>query len=174
MNVARVCRLVQSEQPTEIPQPGEMVLLFEALHCTLLQANKTRMSEQRFSLVSSMRLHPSRLVSEELSSPTAILNMHSNLASKMGVSFGNSCDGPQARKRISDYPLAQRTPRSYQNVEAQKRLCLVAEEHQKLQVRATKHPWEWPNPPWDRLYIEFEGPSQGKMILVIVDGIQFG
>jgi len=31
------------------------------------------------------------------------------------------------------------------------------------------HPWQWPARPWTRLHIDFAGPVDGKMLLVIVD-----
>ena len=36
-------------------------------------------------------------------------------------------------------------------------------------ARAPMHPWEWPDRPWARLHIDYAGPVNGKMILVIVD-----
>ena len=29
--------------------------------------------------------------------------------------------------------------------------------------------WEWPSPPWSRIHIDYAGPLQGKMFLVVVD-----
>ena len=34
---------------------------------------------------------------------------------------------------------------------------------------ASLHPWEWPSQPWSRLHIDFAGPFEGKMFLVVVD-----
>ena len=31
------------------------------------------------------------------------------------------------------------------------------------------YPWEWPSVPWKRIHIDYAGPCEGKMILVIVD-----
>ena len=31
------------------------------------------------------------------------------------------------------------------------------------------HPWQWPTHPWTRLQIDFAGPVDGKMLLIIVD-----
>ena len=36
-------------------------------------------------------------------------------------------------------------------------------------AEAPLHPWEFPGRPWSRLHIDYAGPVQGKMILVIVD-----
>ena len=32
-----------------------------------------------------------------------------------------------------------------------------------------EHPWEWPGKAWYRLHIDYMGPFEGKMILVIAD-----
>ena len=34
---------------------------------------------------------------------------------------------------------------------------------------ALLHPWEWPHRPWARLHIDYAGPLEGKMLLVVVD-----
>ena len=34
---------------------------------------------------------------------------------------------------------------------------------------APLHPWLWPSQPWQRIHIDFAGPIQGKMMLVVVD-----
>ncbi|CAB4007397.1 Uncharacterized protein K02A2.6, partial [Paramuricea clavata] len=31
------------------------------------------------------------------------------------------------------------------------------------------HPWEWPTTPWQRIHLDFAGPFQGRMFLIIVD-----
>ncbi|XP_054707489.1 uncharacterized protein K02A2.6-like [Uloborus diversus] len=35
--------------------------------------------------------------------------------------------------------------------------------------RIKRHPWEWPNGPWQRIHVDFAGPFMGKMFLVVVD-----
>ena len=47
--------------------------------------------------------------------------------------------------------------------------CAKCQEHQKLPAKAPMHPWEWPSRPWGRIHVDYTGPIQGKMILVIVD-----
>ena len=34
---------------------------------------------------------------------------------------------------------------------------------------APLHPWSWPTRPWGRLHLDYAGPFEGKMILIIVD-----
>jgi len=34
---------------------------------------------------------------------------------------------------------------------------------------AALHPWSWPEWPWQRLHIDFAGPFQGSMFMLVVD-----
>ena len=43
------------------------------------------------------------------------------------------------------------------------------QEHQKLPTKAPMHLWEWPDRPWACVHIDYAGPIQGRMILVMVD-----
>lgn len=54
-------------------------------------------------------------------------------------------------------------------IELDVKMCTACQEHQKLPAKAPMHPWEWPDNPWARLHIDYAGPLNGKMILVIVD-----
>ncbi|XP_044139657.1 uncharacterized protein K02A2.6-like [Bufo gargarizans] len=40
---------------------------------------------------------------------------------------------------------------------------------QRPQKRGTLQPWPWPTEPWSRLHLDFAGPIQGKMYLIVVD-----
>ena len=35
--------------------------------------------------------------------------------------------------------------------------------------RAPLHPWEWPSKPWSQIHMDFAGPYQSYMFLVIID-----
>ena len=54
-------------------------------------------------------------------------------------------------------------------IETHVRACDSCQQLSKVPARAPLHPWEWPGRPWYRLHIDFAGPFEGKMILVIVD-----
>ena len=47
--------------------------------------------------------------------------------------------------------------------------CAVCQEHSKLPANANLHPWEWPGKTWYRMHIDYAGPFEWKIILVIVD-----
>ena len=34
---------------------------------------------------------------------------------------------------------------------------------------APLHPWKWPTKPWSRLHLDFAGPLQNKMFLILID-----
>ena len=34
---------------------------------------------------------------------------------------------------------------------------------------APLHPWLWPTHPWQRIHIDYAGPVDGRMMLVVVD-----
>ena len=47
--------------------------------------------------------------------------------------------------------------------------CVECLENQKTPEKASIHPWEMPNKPWSRIHVDYAGPIDGKMILVMVD-----
>ena len=47
--------------------------------------------------------------------------------------------------------------------------CSECQQSRPSPQVAPLHPWEWPNRPWARLHIDFAGPLQGKMFMVLVD-----
>ena len=47
--------------------------------------------------------------------------------------------------------------------------CQTCQLQQAKPPVAPLHPWKWPSQPWTRLHIDFAGPMNGKMYLVIID-----
>ena len=47
--------------------------------------------------------------------------------------------------------------------------CSECQQHQPTQPVAPLHPWAWPTRPWAHLHLDYAGPVQGKMILVLID-----
>ena len=54
-------------------------------------------------------------------------------------------------------------------IELAVRSCDACQMVQKSASPSQLHPWEWPGKPWTRLHIDYAGPFEGKMLLVIVD-----
>lgn len=55
------------------------------------------------------------------------------------------------------------------NLQEKVRECSECQLHQKSPALAPLHPWEWPERSWTRLHIDYAGPFQGKMFLIVVD-----
>lgn len=47
--------------------------------------------------------------------------------------------------------------------------CPECQEIQSLPPTQPMQPWSWPTRPWSRLHLDFAGPLDGRMFLVIVD-----
>ena len=47
--------------------------------------------------------------------------------------------------------------------------CTTCQLHSKQPPVAPLHPWEWPGRTWHRIHIDYAGPFEGRMILIIVD-----
>lgn len=43
------------------------------------------------------------------------------------------------------------------------------QKHQKSPPTAPLHPWEWRDSPWSRIHLDYAGPFQGEMFLLILD-----
>ena len=60
-------------------------------------------------------------------------------------------------------------PQLNQEIVSTVRQCSLCQEISNDPPKAPLHPWNWPHSPWDRLHIDYAGPLEGKMLLVIVD-----
>ena len=47
--------------------------------------------------------------------------------------------------------------------------CGQCEENPRQPTRAPLRPWLFPQKPWSRVHVDYAGPTEGKMILVVVD-----
>lgn len=54
-------------------------------------------------------------------------------------------------------------------IEEKSKTCLSCQQNQKAPCLSPLHPWSWPEAPWQRIHIDFAGPFEGRMFLVIVD-----
>ena len=56
-----------------------------------------------------------------------------------------------------------------QEIEQLVQMCTECQQERLSPPSAALHPWLWPTRPWTRLHIDFAGPMEGKMFLVVVD-----
>lgn len=47
--------------------------------------------------------------------------------------------------------------------------CSGCQQNQKMPAKTPLHPWEWATTPWQRIHIDYAGPFQNSMFLVVVD-----
>ena len=47
--------------------------------------------------------------------------------------------------------------------------CDVCQQTRKDPPTTQLHPWVWPDKPWTQVHIDYAGPLEGKMFLLIAD-----
>ena len=47
--------------------------------------------------------------------------------------------------------------------------CAHCQENQPSLPSSPMRPWSWPTRPWSRLHVDYAGPIDGKMLLVVID-----
>ena len=60
-------------------------------------------------------------------------------------------------------------PRLDHDIEMAVKQCRICQQVQPLPPSAPLWPWSWPIQPWSRLHVDFAGPVEGKILLVVVD-----
>ena len=56
-----------------------------------------------------------------------------------------------------------------QAIEDMVRHCSDCQRVQASPPSAPLHPWKWPTCPWAQLHVDFAGPMDGRMYLIVVD-----
>ena len=56
-----------------------------------------------------------------------------------------------------------------QEIEAVAKACVDCQAVKSAPAKAPLHPWIWPDKPWLWIHVDFTGPFQGRMFLLIVD-----
>ena len=55
------------------------------------------------------------------------------------------------------------------DIEETVRGCTECQVNQATSPVAPLQPWSWPTRPWARLHLDYVGPVQGKMYLILID-----
>lgn len=55
------------------------------------------------------------------------------------------------------------------DIEALAKSCQKCQSNRSMPQVAPLHPWLWPTQPWQRVHIDYAGPVEGKMLLIVVD-----
>ena len=60
-------------------------------------------------------------------------------------------------------------PELNKQIEAMTKSCTHCQKVKNAPSVAPLHPWNWPSMPWQRIHVDFAGPFQGQMFLIVVD-----
>ncbi|GAB1859781.1 hypothetical protein CAJAP_00860 [Camponotus japonicus] len=55
------------------------------------------------------------------------------------------------------------------DIEGIARACTECGKHAHAPPKYREHHWEYPKGPWERIHIDYAGPVEGMMLLIIVD-----
>jgi transposase InsO family protein len=180
-------RLPLPETPTFVPTPEEVILSLGVIDESPITAEHIRkwtLSDPVLSQVRHFVEHGWPIATPDGLSPYS--SRKSEISVQQGIlMWGNRVIVPPQAREILLNELHMTHPgivrmkglaRSHlwwpgldQEIENKVRDCHMCQTHNKMPTQASLHPWEWPGRPWHRIHIDYIGPFEGHMILVIVD-----
>ena len=187
INPDTLSRLPLPDHPKDVPLPGEMVLLFETLNSSPLTAAEIRSLTDKDPLLSRVR---SNVLRGWHDTDQPAMRPYQSRSSELSVQDGCLLWGsrvvipPRGRAIFlsllhEGHPGITRMktlargyvwwPSMDSELEDSVKRCSKCQEHQRLPAKAPMHPWEWPDRPWARIHVDYAGPIEGKMVLIMVD-----
>ena len=168
------------------PQPAEVVLSMSVIDATPATAAKVAQWTSKDPSLSLVQICPGRLASRgaqglTVIEPTSTRVIQYGRMLAAGIARHHSTPGREQLLQAlhEGHPGITRMKalaRSYTwwpsidaEIELAVRSCDACQMVQKSASPSQLHPWEWPGKPWTRLHIDYTGPFEGKMLLVIVD-----
>ena len=170
------------------PEPGDYVLLFNALESTAVNCDKIRHWTHRDPVLAQVKQFI--MQGWPHTCPDSQIQPYFNRQSELSMHDGCIMWGsrvvipPQGRKYMLEelhdtHPGISRMKslaRSYvwwpqidKDLESTVQKCHNCQVNRKSPPVANLHPWEWPQEPWSRVHIDFAGPFMGHNFLIIVD-----
>ena len=186
-NADALSRLPLPEAPSQVPLPGETILLMEKLQgspVTATQVKRWTDCDPVLSQVRHMVLHGCRDTDKAEMQPYS--RRKNELSVQDGcVLWGSRVVIPSAgRNRVMDelhegHPGISRIkglarsvvwwPGIDADLEKKVKECTSCQDNPKSPAPAPLHPWDWPEHPWARIHIDHAGPFLGKTFLIVVD-----
>ena len=188
-NADGLSRLPLPDTPTNVPVPGDILLLTSHLaENSTVTADSIRRETIRDPILSKvMRSVQNGWQDQEHSIDMREYTKHKDeLSVEMGcILWGSRVIVPSKFRRRILQELHEGHPgmvkmkslaRSFvwwpqldNDIEHVVNECSACQTCKKNPHEAPLHPLDWPSKPWDRIHIDYAGPILGKMILVIVD-----
>ena len=177
-------RLPLPDSPRTVPLPGETTLTLNMLESLPVTADQIQKWTSRDPTLSKVRLLLSsgwkKTDQPDLAPYQTKLNLHDGC-----ILWGSRVVvPPSGRERILDelhegHPGISRMKslaRSFvwwpgldKSLEQKVKTCDASLTSRNLPAVAPIQPWEWPERPWSRLYVDYAGPLFGHMFLVVMD-----
>ena len=188
-NADALSRLPLRASKTETPRPAELIHLMERLDSSPLSSTQIRQWTDTDPILSAIRRRvqegwPAR--EEERPDLLPYHRRRYELSTEgVCVLWGNRVVIPcKGRKRALEilhesHPGIVRMkslargymwwPGMDKEIEECVRACTVCQSTRKQPPVAPPHPWAWPEKPWARVHIDYAGPFEGRMFLLIID-----
>ena len=187
-NADALSRLPLPQTPRDTPQPAETVLMMEHLNSTPITATRIRALTQTDPLLSRVKQFVQHgwpnVVKDDSLKP--FWHRKVELSCQDGcILWGNRVVVPKAvreevlRELHDAHPGETRMkrlarmfvwwPGIIQEIEATVKKCPQCQKNRANPPLAPLMPWHWPTRPWSRLHIDFAGPFQNNMYLVLID-----
>lgn len=187
-NADALSRLPLPETTSYSPAPGDIVNLLEQMDNTAVNTRTIRTATRHDPVLSKVYSYvmtgwPSETLQEHFKPFTSRkneLSVHEGCVLwGSRVVIPHKCEQQVLELLHDTHPGMTRMKslaRSYvwwpnldADIENKVKHCDVCQRSRPLPAAQPLHPWEWPGKPWCRLHLDYLGPFQGKMILVIVD-----
>lgn len=175
------------ESPPDVPLPGETILLLEQLQSSPITAVQIKKWTNQDPVLSRVRNFVSQGWQSSHNEQTAPYYL---CREELSIQDGCLLRGsrvvvpPAGRQAVLEllhegHPGVSRMKnlaRSYvwwpqidKDIEIVVKTCYECQQTRHSPPVAPLHPWEWPHRPWARLHIDYAGPVDEKMLLVVVD-----
>eukprot|EP00731_Ephydatia_muelleri_P024558 Em0016g829a len=190
-NADALSRLPLQHSPEEVPTPGDMILLLEALDLSeapisAAAINKLTGKDPVLSRVRSVVQHGTwdSLCSDSVFQPYKLRRLELSVQDGC-VLWGSRVVVPQvAREAVikilhEAHPGISRMkslargivwwPGIDKDLEEKVAACEACQVNHKSPTPVLLHPWEFPSRPWSRVHVDFAGPFLGKQFIILVD-----
>ena len=186
-NADMLSRLPLPDSPTEVPIPGDTIMVMDMLHSLPVTARDIKTWTDRDPVLSKIRnfvlkgwkdtpdeaLKPYQQCKNELSVQDGCLQWGSRVIMPPAGRFRIRQELHSGHPGISKMKSLTRSFVWWSNMDKD----LEETVKQCNQCQLTRHlpptmplqPWEWPKRPWVRLHADYAGPFLGRMFLLVID-----
>ena len=186
-NADALSRLPLPEKPTSTPQPQETIFLMENMDNSTITAKQIQLWTRRDRILSQVYRYTLNGWPKDTDPQ---LRPHKSRMAELSVFDGCILWGsrivvpPPGRNYVLEelhtaHPGISRMkslargyvwwPKMDKDLEVKVRMCQQCQINQNLPPNVPLHPWSFPVKPWSRLHLDFAGPFQKRMFLILID-----